>query len=494
LKDREGALSTYLPVAGLIPALVTESNAQTAKLLLTDGEEVILGLEQVKWARPHINDTSVGAAPKSVAQVLLPGQVVRLTRDDQGVYKLTQLPLVQGALVSMSPEDGAIEALVGGFNFNRSKFNRATQSMRQPGSSFKPFIYSAALERGFTTASIINDAPLVFQDPSLDKVWKPQNNDEKFGGPTRLREAMVTSRNLVSVRVLDAIGVSFARKYLHRFGFTMESLPENLSLALGTNAAPPVAMARGYAVFANGGFLVDPYDIDRIETIDGKIHFKTAAPVACRTCPERLELELQAQELAGQLAQLDSTDTPQGPGAATLTIAPSSTMASNGRPLAPRAIDERNAYIIWTMMRDVVRRGTASEAMKLGRQDLAGKTGTTNDHRDAWFNGFGPGHITSAWVGFDDFSSLGEGEFGAKAALPMWMEFMKTALEGVPDTQMMQPTGVTTARINPSNGLLTSAGDPNAIMEVFRVEDLGKLSYAGAAAAGDSKQDPYNVF
>ena len=494
--ELDRALEPYWTVNGLTAGVATAVSAQELTLHLNDGQDIAVPFTSAKWARRYKSEGYVGAVPKSFAELVQLGDVVRVSRTPDGGWQLAQVPKVQGAFTAMDPENGAIRALIGGFSFGLSKFNRATQSLRQPGSSFKPFVYSAALEKGFTTASIINDAPLVFEDASVGKVWKPQNSDDKFGGPTRMREAMVTSRNLVSVRLLDAIGVKYARRYIQKFGFSAQSLPENLSMALGTSSAAPIAMSRGYAVFANSGFLVTPHLISQIEDNTGKIIFDANAPRACRLCPERLEVELNRQDLARAAAE-QAADTQSEPQAESGELAPSETQpikVAGGIVLAPRAIDERNAYIITTMMRDVIKRGTGIKAMELGRNDLAGKTGTTNDHRDAWFSGFSAHMVASAWVGFDDFSSLGEGEFGGKAALPMWMDFMGAALEGKPEEILEQPTGVTTARINGNNGLLTSAGDPAGIMEVFRTEDLTKLGSSLGATNTQSESDPYELF
>jgi penicillin-binding protein 1A len=500
--ELDRALEPYWTINGLVAGVVTQVNAKEATLHLSDGQDITVAFASARWAKRYKTELYVGPAPKAFTEIVSVGDVVRVERnvaeDGASSWSLSQLPKVQAAFTAMDPEDGAIRALIGGFSFGLSKFNRATQSLRQPGSSFKPFVYSAALEKGFTTASIINDAPIVFEDASIDKVWKPQNDNERFSGPTRMREAMVASKNLVSVRLLDAIGVRFASRYIQKFGFTAESLPENLSMALGTNAAPPIAMARGYAAFANSGFLVTPYLVSKIEDNTGKVIFEANAPRACRMCPERLEAELvrQEQERAAALAAENEAES-ASPSSTPNVIAASETApikTASGVVLAPRAIDERNAYIITTMMRDVIKRGTGQQAMELGRNDLAGKTGTTNDHRDAWFSGFSAHMVASAWVGFDDFSSLGEGEYGGKAALPIWTDFMRVALEGQSEEILEQPTGVTTARINGRNGLLTSAGDPSGIMEVFRIEDLNKLGTSLGTASTQTESDPYELF
>jgi penicillin-binding protein 1A len=407
--------------------------------------------------------------------LLKPGDVIRARATDSGAWRLAQLPTVQGALVALDPEDGGIRALVGGFSFGRSKFNRATQSERNPGSSFKPFVYSAAFEKGFTAASIVNDAPIVFEIPGVEKAWRPQNDNQTFSGPIRLREAMVRSKNLVSIRVLDAIGVAYARRYIERFGFDPKRLPENLSLALGTASAPPLTMARGFAVFANGGFRVDPYLVERIDDSEGEVDYVASPSRACAGCPERIAEEFDLQAVIEGTAATDAT-------------IPTS---ASGPKLAPRAIDARNAYLITSLLMDVVKRGTGRKAMELGRSDLAGKTGTTNEHRDAWFSGFNQSLVATTWMGFDDFSTLGDGEFAAKTALPMWINFMGAALKDVPQTLPAMPTGITTARINSGSGQLTSASDPAAIMENFRVEDLERL---GRSASASGRQDPYEVF
>ncbi len=482
-------LSGFWSVAGQVPALVLSSDAERAQLQLVDGQLAELDLEGLLWARPYINESQRGPTPKRVDAVLKPGDVVRVRRADEGGFVLSQIPAAQAALVSLDPEDGAIRALVGGYSFGRSKFNRAVQSARQPGSSFKPFVYSAALDQGFTPASIVNDAPLVYVDPWLDKVWRPQNDNSKFYGPMRLREAMVLSRNLVSIRVLEAVGIDVARRFIMRFGFSADALPPNLSMALGTASAAPLALARGYAVFANGGFLVEPHLIVRIEDSQGRVVHQAQAPRACRSCPERLALELnttmasQDQDSGAQTAALQEV--------ATTPVENALETADPAMPrLAVRAIDERNAFLISSMLRDVVKRGTGRAAMALGREDLAGKTGTTNEYRDAWFSGFNHELVTTAWVGFDGFTSLGRGEFGAKAALPVWLGYMEVALDGVPQHKLVQPPGITTARVSKESGQLTWPGDPVAMLEYFRVEDLDRLG----AAARQNASATYEIF
>lgn len=504
--DFDRALAGYTDISGMDPGIVTTVSANEASIYLPSREQVTLGLDAMSWARPRIDDTRVGAAPKNVAAVLKRGDIVRVSRDEKGQWQLTQIPGAQGALTSINPEDGSLQALVGGFNFLRSKFNRAVMAARQPGSSFKPFIYSAAFERGFTPASIVNDAPLALPDPSRPGgLWTPSNDDDKFDGPIRLREALVQSKNLVSVRLLDAIGVRYARDYVTRFGFTLDSLPANLSMALGTASVSPMSMARGYAVFANGGYLVTPYFISEIDDRDGKPVYTANPARACRTCAERL-LDTRPPG-----PPPPATSTPDNTAAAASTVAPSASGSVAGvgdavlpadahegaHPpvLAPQVIDVRNDYLITSLMQDVIKRGTGSAAMALGRDDLAGKTGSTNDHRDAWFAGFNGTLVTTVWVGFDDFSSLGKGEFGAKAALPIWMSYMGAVLKDQPSSVLPMPPGISTVQIDRSSGWPAGAGDPNSMSEIFKVEDVDRLrNQANQQQEDQDQQHAYDIF
>ena len=499
--DLDKLLETYHPIVGLNPGIVIESGDKTADVYLQDGQTVPLDMQAVAWASRYKDERHRGGAPKKVSDVLQVGDVVRLARNDEGKWKLSQVPTVQGALVALDPEDGAIKAEVGGFSFSRSKFNRVVQSARQPGSSFKPFFYSAAFEHGFTPASIINDAPIVFPDPSKPNgLWTPQNDDGKFDGPMRLREAMVVSKNLVSVRLLDAIGVHYAREFVTRFGFTLEQVPENLSMALGTAAVSPLTMARAYAVFANGGFLVDPYFVDRIVDRNGKEVYKSQPATACRHCPQRVleDAREQAQIDAKTSGGAAAIKTSLSPVSATPSTTAASTNADANFPkLAPRALDARTTYLIGSLLHDVVRRGTGAGAMVLKRNDLAGKTGSTNDHRDGWFSGYNDAIVASAWVGFDDFTSLGYKEFGAETALPMWISFMRTALKGVPEKPFEMPTGITTARIDPETGQLAASDDAHSILEMFKVEDIARLATGPDNPTEQEKkvqQDAYGIF
>jgi Membrane carboxypeptidase/penicillin-binding protein len=352
--------------------------------------------------------------------------------------------------------------LTGGFDFLRSKFNRIIQAYRQPGSGFKPFIYSAALEAGYTAASLINDAPVVFEDPGLEDVWRPENYSRQTYGPTRLREALTHSRNLVSIRLLHSIGIPYALDYLARFGFDIERLPKNLSLSLGSGAVTPLQLARAYSVFANGGFLIDPYFIKRIETEDGRIIGETTPPVICENCRQYSE----RTEIPPESAQ------------------------DNGIHYAPRKIDAENAWIINSITRDVIQYGTARRALELKRKDLSGKTGTTNDQRDAWFSGYNTNIVAVSWVGFDKFLPLGNAETGARAALPMWIDYMRIALENKPESIMQKPPGLVFARIDPSTGKLAPPGSPDAIFEVFSSRNTPAeiMDNPPASLEGDAEQ------
>ncbi len=466
-------------IGGLIPALVIRVDEEHAELHVADGQTVILPFETLAWARRYETENRRAAAPQSALDVVAPGDIVRIARDAEGQWQFTQLPAVQGAVVALDPEDGAVRALVGGFNYAQSKFNRATQSQRQPGSSFKPFIYSAAFDRGFTPASIVLDAPIVHNQAGMEAVWRPQNDNQSFAGPMRLREAMVSSRNLVSVRVLDAIGVPFAREYVSRFGLEESALPSNLSLALGSTAAAPIAMARGYAVFANGGYLIDPYLLDRIESPEGIVVLKSNPARACRSCPERLLRESRSAAEADNGSPMGSDRESAGPPEVAL---------------APRIIDERNAFLIHSILKDVVRRGTGRGALALNRKDVGGKTGTTNDYRDSWFSGFGGRLAVSAWAGFDDYTSLGRGEFGATVALPIWTDFMRVALESEPEVEPMMPTGIVSASVDPESGRLVPTGRAGAIIEMFKAEDLQRLEVAQTGEPEKDEASPYDIF
>ncbi|MDX1513044.1 MAG: penicillin-binding protein 1A [Gammaproteobacteria bacterium] len=485
-EDLQKALSDIPGVGGLRPAAVFEVAEKSAKVLTKDAGEIEIPWEGLEWARSYRDENRTGAAPKKAADVVQVGDVVRVRRDpEKDVWHLVQIPAVEGALVSLDPNDGAVQALSGGFDFYRSKFNRVIQAERQPGSSFKPFIYSAALEYGFTPASLVNDAPVVFNDPGIEAVWRPENYSGKFFGPTRIREALYKSRNLVSIRLVRAIGVQQTVEHIERFGFDPARLPRNLSIALGSATVTPMELARGYAALANGGYLLDPYLILKAEDADGVVIMEARPLRICRECEKQPE---RATTVAVEQPS-------EGPIPDAFPISPESTEPEQEVDrLAPRVISPRNAWLMHSLMRDVIKRGTGRRALSLGRADLAGKTGTTNDQRDAWFSGFNPDIVTTVWVGFDQLEPLGRRETGARAALPMWIDYMRVALEGREEKYLEQPEGLVTVRIDPETGLLARANDENAIFETFYSERApDSLAEATTPTAGTGQTKTQGV-
>ncbi|MGH8323366.1 MAG: penicillin-binding protein 1A, partial [Steroidobacteraceae bacterium] len=424
----------------------------------------------LSWARkPGANET-VGPAPKSADEIVSRGDIVYVVADTSGHAQLAQVPEAQSALVALDPDDGGIAALVGGFDYFTNKYNRVTQAKRLPGSGFKPFLYSAALEDGFTPASTLLDAPFVLEGRGIESSWRPENSHGEFGGPTRLREALVRSRNLVTIRLLRELGTPYATDYVTRFGFDKRALPQNLTLALGTLQVTPLEIATGYAVFANGGFKVQPYFIDRIENAAGEVVYRAAARIACEACEH--PASLSEVSLNGTPAEvLQSEDAVRGgPG----PLSP--------QQLAPRVISPQNDYLMTDMMADVIKHGTGVRARALNRSDIAGKTGTTNEAKDTWFNGFTPHLVATVWVGFDQERPLGESEEGAKTALPIWIHFMREALQGVPQERRPMPDGIVTLRVSPQTGALVSAENPNGITEIFMADHLPSAGDQGSMA------------
>ena len=460
------ALEDIADVGGLVPAVVTSVDKRNVAAWARNVGAVEIGFENMEWARPYIDENRRGDPPKGADAVLKAGDVIRVRPAENG-WTFAQLPDVEGALVSLDPNDGSIVALAGGFDFYRSKFNRATQAERQPGSAFKPFIYSAALEHGYTPASIINDAPVVFEDPSLKSAWRPENYGGKFFGPTPLRTALYKSRNLVSIRLLRDIGIDFALEHIARFGIDVESLPRGLSLALGSGVLTPLELATGYSVLANGGYAVEPYFIDRVLDGDDTLLFAADPLVVCRDCDDEEAMTVSASTAPADGEGADAALSAEA-GADSGTGSPTGSPGSERR--APRVIDARNAWLMYSLMRDVIRRGTGRKARVLERDDLAGKTGTTNDQYDAWFSGFSPDLVATAWIGFDEFRPLGQRETGAHAALPMWIAYMKEALEGVRRREIQPPEGIVTVRIDPETGEAAGASHEGAVFESFRKE------------------------
>ncbi|ANN91982.1 penicillin-binding protein 1A [Legionella pneumophila serogroup 1] len=430
-KIRQKYLRQYPELNSLIPAVVTEVREKEATAALQNGQIIIIPWEGMSWARPALKRGGwVGKSPTKAQQVVAAGDIIYVHPTEKS-WQLAQIPEAESAMVAMNPKNGAIEVLVGGFNFSKSKFNRATQSSRQPGSSFKPFVYAAALNNGYNLATLINDAPIVVDDPSQPNLWRPHNVNLKFNGPTRLKQALVQSKNLVSIRILDDIGIDYTIDFLTRFGFNKKSLPRALSLALGSLSISPMDLTTAYAVFANGGYKVEPYLIDHITDADGKILLQAKPSVVCDPCDK------------------DKVD---------------------ASTLAPRVISEDIAFLMNTALRDVIQHGTGRAARVLNRQDIAGKTGTTNDQVDAWFAGFNPNLVVTTWIGFDNPKSLHE--YAANLALPLWIDFMKVALKDKPETELKQPENVIAVRIDPVSGLLAKPNQVNGIIEYFRQNEV----------------------
>ncbi|MEM9532023.1 MAG: penicillin-binding protein 1A [Pseudomonadota bacterium] len=473
--DWADILDRFGPVSGMQPALVTDVDETFFLAYLADGQTVSIELESVAWARRYIELDRRGPAPQVMSDLVGRGDVVRVARDDEGRWQLTQIPEAQAALVSLDPENGAVQALVGGLDFSRSKFNRVTQGRRQPGSSFKPFVYAAALDRNYTPATLVNDAPIVFEDEQLERSWKPENFSEQFFGLTRLREGMVNSRNLVSIRVLRDVGISYAWNFVQRFGFDGDEIPRDLSMALGSGAVAPMTMARAYAALANGGYRVDPFIIERIVDGQGRTIFEAEPAYACASCPQRDDPSLVNADSA--LAADITTEQ----------------AVREGPRLAPEALNAATHYLIDSLLKDVILRGTGRPARVIGRSDLAGKTGTTNDQRDAWFSGYSPALATTVWLGFDELRRLGSKEVGGKAALPIWIDYMGIALAGEPEQNRPMPPGVSVARIDPQSGLLCSAGRSGCLTEYFRQDNL-PAAEEEATQPGLKEEDPYGIF
>ncbi|BAV72502.1 penicillin-binding protein 1A [Pseudomonas chlororaphis subsp. aurantiaca] len=448
-------LTKQRSISGLEPAIVTQVDKNGLQVLTRTGEEHV-GWDSMKWARPFLNTNSMGPAPKQPSDVAQVGDLIRVQRQADNSLKFRQIPVVQGALVSLDPQNGAIRSLVGGFAFEQSNYNRALQAKRQPGSSFKPFVYSAALDNGYTAASLVNDAPIVFVDEYLDKVWRPKNDTNTFLGPIRMREALYKSRNLVSIRLLQSLGVDRTIDYISKFGFNKQDLPRNLSLALGTATLTPMEIATGWSVFANGGYKVTPYIIDKIESRNGETLF-TANPPSVPTG------DTASSGIAAPTEQSFTVNNVPGE---TPSQAPVQAPA-----VAERIIDGRTTYILNSMLEDVIKLGTGRRALALGRTDLAGKTGTTNESKDAWFSGYNADYVTTVWTGFDQPESLGRREYGGTVALPIWMNYMGAALKDKPAHTQAEPEGILSLRVDPVSGRAATPGTPNAYFELFKSED-----------------------
>jgi len=554
-----------IPVLGdLIPAIVMSVNEKSVQLLLkavdrsTPITERMVTIEWtgLSWARPFINESRRGPKPRTASEILKAGDQIRTYLDNKGNWQLTQLPEVSAAFVAIKPKDGAITSLVGGFDFDYSKFNNVIQARRQPGSNIKPFIYSAALEKGYTAATVVNDAPFTKIDASSENIWRPKNSSGNYKGPTRLRKALKSSTNLVSIRLLDDISPRYAVNYLSNLGFDPDRMPAVNSLALGAADFTPLEVASGFAAFANGGYRIEPYFIKKIEDSNGNIIFEEQPLTVCRQCENILEQEKSFQsdesissnpllqhaselnknlitaeasllaeiekeqvqlnqqteiitnevaseaenERMPELAQItpvqeieesNKSDTFRPDPNKTLEFLPK--LSIDEQHIAPRVIAEDNVFILNSMMQDVIHRGTASPLLRrsksplLKRRDLAGKTGTTNEAKDAWFSGYNGDFVGTAWVGYSDYQrGLGRSEFGGIAALPIWQGFMEKALTGKPENDLKQPPGLVTAKIDPATGLLAPAGMKGAIFEIFRQQ------FMPTKFATSKIKDPFN--
>ena len=474
--DAMAALAGTPTYGSLVPAAVLEVHEDHLLAGFADGGTAVVPFAAMRWARPYLGVNAMGSSPNAPADVVRAGDLIRLRAGDEG-WGFAQLPKIQGALVSIDPSTGGVLALDGGFDFAMNQYNHALQAARQPGSGFKPFVYSAALDKGVTPASVFMDAPLVFDDSNLEALYRPDNDNNRYNGPTRLREGLYLSINLVSMRVLLKVGAGPALDYVRRFGFDTSAFPRNTQLAIGggTMAVTPMEMAAAYAVFANGGFEVTPHIVGKVLDLGGNTVFETHHPQVCRACD-------------GALADVPAREGANGEGA---------TAGEQAGALAVRVVDERNAFIMNSMLGDVVRRGTARRALSLGRDDLAGKTGTTNDAADTWFNGYNPDVVTTVWVGFPNHDPLGDREYGSNTPLPIWIDYMSVALEDRPESHPAQPPGVLTMKIDPATGDLAATSQDDAIFEYFLAEYAPRgSSNAGADTAPGSEREvkPEDIF
>lgn len=462
----------YPRVASLIPTLVTQVNDEelSVRVHARGIGDAVMPFDTMTWARRYKTEDLRGPEPEKPSDVIAAGDVVYTHINEQGpgtegqkalpTVSLAQVPRAEGALISLDADSGAVQALAGGYSFRQSKYNRALQAKRQPGSTFKPFLYLTALENGRTPATIYNDAPIVFDDSELETAWRPQNSSGQFYGPTRLREALYRSRNIVSIRLLRDVGIQKTLDYLKQLKIPVNNMPDNLSLSLGSGQLSPMELARGLAVIANGGYDVKPYLIEHIQDVNGKTIYKAPETVLCdQNCEDiAANQDQKSEELLTDPNELKPENT--------ITNSESAPETRVMRRLA----DERSVYILHSMLRDVIRLGTGRRALALGRDDIAGKTGTTNEQKDTWFAGFNHEVATTTWVGFDQPAPLGRREFGASTALPIWIEYMKVALKDTPSATMPRPNGIVNIRINPETGKRARPGE-DGVFEVFKEED-----------------------
>ncbi|MGF1724564.1 penicillin-binding protein 1A [Photobacterium nomapromontoriensis] len=470
----------------LLPAVVTQVDRKSATMIAKDGQQHTIAWDGMKWARKFISDTRQGPAPTAAKDILTAGQQIWVQHKDEK-WVLSQVPDANTAFVALSPENGAVKAMVGGFNFVHSKFNRATQSIRQVGSSIKPFIYSAALDNGMTLATLVNDAPINRWDQSMGTAWRPKNSPPTYNGPTRLRLGLAQSKNVMAVRVLQDVGLDETINYLTRFGFKKKDLPRAEPLALGAGSLTPIEMAQGFAVFANGGYYVEPFFIERVEDPYGHLVYQANPSIVCNS-------ECQHEQQAKGNSTMSNNSALDDIAISEQSLGTSST--GNTPPTvhyAPQVITEQNAFLVREMLESNIWgggdwrhgtgwNGTGWRGQVLKRRDIGGKTGTTNNSKDAWYSGFGPGIVAISWVGFDDHSrelgkaawnnNLGKdqisgGEAGAKTAQPAWIEFMQKALEDVPVQRKQLPDNIVQVRIDRDTGKLSNRTDSSSMFEYF---------------------------
>lgn len=508
------ALSNFMCYQEICPAVVTDTTEQEAQALLANGEEITIQYDGVKWARPYISDNRQGAMPKTVSEVLHAGQQIWVKKQDDQ-WLLSQVPNINAAFVSIQPEDGKIKALIGGFDYNLSKFNRATQAIRQIGSTIKPFIYSAALDKGLTLATILNDAPIMRSNAGSE-VWRPKNSPAKYEGPLRLRVGLNKSKNVMMVRTIRAIGIDYAADYLERFGFPHDNISHNESLALGSAAFTPLQVARAYSVIVNGGYLISPYLIERIEYSEGDVIYQHKPEIACNDCLTELSYKTDENSSANldnveNIAQSSGSEEPEtnklesndnmilpninlpfehliNPDGSVNTETESLIKNEDGPVYAPHVISSENAFLIKDALkttiwgdRDNQWLGTAWRSKELNRHDIGGKTGTTNLSKDVWFAGFGPKLMTTVWIGFDDHRrQLGRArkniyndkssafvEAGGNTANPIWNDYMKVVLKDVPQEKELQPSSIISVLIDKKTGLLAQEVNSNSVQEFF---------------------------
>ena len=477
----ETLLDEYGSVGMLHPAIVISVAEKQARVYVKGDGLANIEWAGMSWAKRRVSDLGLGPDPKNAGEVLSRGDVVYVVHDKtDGPAELSPVPEAESALVALDPNNGAIISLVGGFDYfeGQGKYNRVIQARRQPGSGFKPFMYAAAMAGEFTPASMILDAPIIMDDPNLEEVWRPENSGGGFRGPMRLREALVQSRNLVSIRLLKEIGIRPVVDYVQNFGFKKEQLPNNLTLALGSMGATPMEVATGFTVFANGGFKVEPFYIDRIEGPAGQIVYASEPRTVCAECVQPVDIVSEAERKKN--AEISAT------------VVPPTALAPGARRTlaAERVISPQVCFLMNDIMKDVITRGTGRRALALGRSDLRGKTGTTNLSVDTWFNGFNDSLVASVWVGHDDNRPLGELEEGARTAVPIWVDFMREALRGVPEKPRSIPEGIIEMKINARTGG-TRDSDMDPMFEYFRVDKLpSEEGYVGDPGTGPQDIDP----